>query len=137
MAPSMGRTSRQMSWRTVARVLVGAAIFAAGIVGAVDHRHVLDEALRLMGRARPGWVLVAVAAEVLSLILFARLQRWLLRCGGVTIRWTEMVEISLAGNAMALTLPGGAAFAAAWSFRQLRRRGADRMLGAWVVLMAG
>jgi len=48
-----------------------------------------------------------------------------------------MVEIVLAGNALAMSLPGGAAWAAAWAFGQLRRRGADRLLAGWVVLVAG
>jgi uncharacterized membrane protein YbhN (UPF0104 family) len=36
-----------------------------------------------------------------------------------------------------MSLPGGAAWAAAWAFGQLRRRGADRVLAGWVVLVAG
>src|SRR5207245_329236 len=48
-----------------------------------------------------------------------------------------MVAVPLAGNALAMSLPGGAAWAAAWAFGQLRRRGADRLLAGWVVLVAG
>jgi uncharacterized membrane protein YbhN (UPF0104 family) len=36
-----------------------------------------------------------------------------------------------------MSLPGGAAWSATWAFAQLRRRGANRTLAAWVVLVAG
>jgi hypothetical protein len=49
----------------------------------------------------------------------------------------SMIEITLAGNAMGTTLPGGAAWSATWAFGQLRRRGADRVLSGWVILVAG
>ena len=48
-----------------------------------------------------------------------------------------MVEITLAGNAMSTTLPGGAAWSATWVFEQLRRRGAQKVLAGWVILVAG
>src|SRR5439155_7001323 len=84
-----------------------------------------------------GWLAVAIAFEVGSLVAFARLQRWLLLAGDVEVGLRSMVEIILAGNALSMSLPGGAAWAAAWAFGQLRRRGADRVLAAWVVLVAG
>jgi uncharacterized membrane protein YbhN (UPF0104 family) len=48
-----------------------------------------------------------------------------------------MFEITLAGNALGTTLPGGAAWSATWAFGQLRRRGADKVLSGWVILVAG
>ncbi|HEX5268448.1 MAG TPA: lysylphosphatidylglycerol synthase transmembrane domain-containing protein, partial [Acidimicrobiales bacterium] len=83
------------------------------------------------------WVAVAVGAEIASMVVFARLQRRLLRAGGVEVELAPMVGITLAGNAMAMSLPGGAAWSATWAFGQLRRRGANRTLAAWVVLVAG
>lgn len=71
------------------------------------------------------------------MVVFARLQRWLLRCGGVRVRLRDMVEITLAGNALSTSLPGGAAWAAGWVWGQLRRRSVDRVLAGWVVLVAG
>jgi uncharacterized membrane protein YbhN (UPF0104 family) len=43
----------------------------------------------------------------------------------------------LAANALAGSLPGGAAWSATWSWRQLRQRGVDRRLATWVILVAG
>jgi uncharacterized membrane protein YbhN (UPF0104 family) len=71
------------------------------------------------------------------MVVFARLQRWLLRAGGVRMGLRSMLEITLAGNALGTTLPGGAAWSATWAFGQLRRRGADRVLSGWVILVAG
>jgi uncharacterized membrane protein YbhN (UPF0104 family) len=48
-----------------------------------------------------------------------------------------MVEITLAGNALSTTLPGGAAWSATWVYEQLRRRGADKVLAGWAILVAG
>jgi uncharacterized membrane protein YbhN (UPF0104 family) len=48
-----------------------------------------------------------------------------------------MVEIVLAGNALSSSLPGGPAWSATWAFGQLRRRGANRLLAGWVIVVAG
>jgi len=69
-------------------------------------------------------------------VAFARLQRWLLHEGGVDVGLVPMVQITLAGTRWPCR-SGGAAWAAAWAFGQLRRRGADRVLAGWVVLVAG
>src|SRR5438309_11220880 len=122
--------------RLLRRMLM-AVLLGAAVVAAVDRRHELAQAGHQLGHLRWGWVIVAVAAEGASLVAFARLQRWLLRAGGLHVGLAPMVEIILAGNALAMSLPGGAAWAAAWAFGQLRRRGADRVLAAWVVLVAG
>jgi putative heme transporter len=89
--------------------------------------------------AHVDWRLVAVAVlfEAASMVVFARMQWWLLRAGNVRLPLRTMVEITLAGNAISATLPGGVAWAAAWAFGQLRRRGVDRFLRVWVFLVAG
>lgn len=83
------------------------------------------------------WIVAAVGAEIVSMVAFARLQRWLLRAGGVRVGLVEMVEIILAGNALSSSLPGGPAWSATWAFGQLRRRGANRVLAGWVLVVAG
>ncbi|MGH9017253.1 MAG: lysylphosphatidylglycerol synthase transmembrane domain-containing protein [Acidimicrobiales bacterium] len=94
-------------------------------------------AARLVSRVDPGWVGLAVLFEAASMVVFARMQRWLLRAGGVRLPLRVMVEITLAGNALATTLPGGVAWAAVWAFGQLKRRGVDRFLRVWVFFVAG
>ena len=71
------------------------------------------------------------------MLAFARLQQILLRSGGSDVPFAPMAGITLAGNAMAMSLPGGGAFSLAWSYGRLRKRGATSLLAGWVVLMAG
>ena len=123
-------------WRR-ARPGVAAAIVGAGVVGAFARRHELGTAWRLVEHARWGWLLVAVCFEVASMILFARLQRTLLRSGGVSVPDKDLAEITLAANAVAVSVPGGAVFSARWSYGQLRQRGAEPVLAGWTVLVAG
>ena len=113
------------------------ALLAAGLVAAWDRRAQIADAFGRIGHPAWGWLAVAVAFQASSMVVFARLQRWLLRCGGITVRLRDMVEITLAGNALSTSIPGGAAFAAGWIWGQLRRRSVDRVLAGWVVLVAG
>jgi hypothetical protein len=71
------------------------------------------------------------------MVVFALVQQRLLRAGQIKVGLGPMVGITLAANALALSLPGGVAWGAPWVFRRLRRRGADRTLAGWVVLVAG
>jgi uncharacterized protein (TIRG00374 family) len=124
-------------WKWWARRIVAAALLGFAIALAYGRRHELRQAVDLLGHLRVSGLVVALALEAASLVAFARLQRWLLHEGGVDVGLVPMVQITLAGNALAMSLPGGAAWAAAWAFGQLRRRGADRVLAGWVVLVAG
>jgi uncharacterized protein (TIRG00374 family) len=124
-------------WRKTAKKVVAAVIVVLALWGAYEHRSDISSAGSMLSDIKVAWLLVAVAAELASMIIFARLQRWLLRSGGVHVPFVPMVEITLAGNAMSTTLPGGAAWSATWVFEQLRRRGAQKVLAGWVILVAG
>jgi putative heme transporter len=124
-------------WMWWARRVVGAVLLGIAFALAYGRRDELDQAIQLLSHLRLSGLAVALALEAASLVAFARLQRWLLHEGGVDVGLTPMVQITLAGNALAMSLPGGAGWAAAWAFGQLRRRGADRVLAGWVVLVAG
>lgn len=113
------------------------AVIVAAVVVAIDRRHEVAEASHLIAHLRWDWLLLAIACQLSSMVVFARLQRWLLRAGGVNVGLWSMVEITFAGNALGTSLPGGAAWSATWAFGQLRRRGADRVLAGWVILVAG
>ncbi|MBV8303613.1 MAG: flippase-like domain-containing protein, partial [Acidimicrobiia bacterium] len=134
-APPLGRDTH--NWKWWARRVLGAALLGVGLALAYGRRHELRQAIDLLGHLRLSGLAAALALEAASLVAFARLQRWLLHEGGVDVGLVPMVQITLAGNALAMSLPGGAAWAAAWAFGQLRRRGADRVLAGWVVLVAG
>ena len=77
----------------------------------------------------------AVYAETLSLIALAQLTRLLLATGGVRLRLDSVLGLTVASNAMALTLPGGPALGATFSFDQLRRRGVRAALSAYALVV--
>jgi uncharacterized protein (TIRG00374 family) len=128
--------ARRRVWHRV-RPVLAAVILGVGLFGAYERRHELGSAWHLIEQARWGWFGVAIAFELASIVAFAGLQRTLLGAGGVHVRARDLVEVTLAANAVAVSVPGGAAFAAKWTYSQLRRRGAETVLAAWTVLMAG
>ena len=123
-------------WKRVKKALI-VAIAVLAVLGAYQHRAEISQAAGLLSHLRLTWLLVAIVAELGSMVVFARLQRWLLRAGGVQVPVVPMVEVTLAGNALSTSLPGGAAWSATWVYQQLRRRGADKVLAGWVILVAG
>lgn len=134
--PAVSRRSIP-GWVNWAKRLLTVVLLAAAAWAAFERRSQISDAGGLLSRTTAWWIVAAVAAEVLSMVAFARLQRWLLKAGGVRVRLVEMVEIILAGNALSSSLPGGPAWSAAWAFGQLRRRGANRVLAGWVLVVAG
>jgi putative heme transporter len=136
-AKSAGHAKVSKPWRRWAKRALSVVIVALALWGTYEHRSEISSAGGMLSRVRVAWLLVAIWAELASMAVFARLQRWLLRAGGVHVAFVPMVEITLAGNAMSTTLPGGAAWSATWSFEQLRRRGAQKTLAGWVILVAG
>ncbi|MGH9065943.1 MAG: lysylphosphatidylglycerol synthase transmembrane domain-containing protein [Acidimicrobiales bacterium] len=97
----------------------------------------VGEALRQLADLRWGWVGVAAVAEGASMVFFAVTYQQLLGAGGVRVGLARMTAITFAANAVSTSLPGGPAWATAWSFGQLRREGADRVLAGWVVVVGG
>jgi len=119
------------------RVAALAGVLGAAVWLVVAQGDELADAGRRLSHLAPGWLVVAMGFEAASMVVFARLQRRLLRAGGVRVGLPTMVGITLAGNAVASTFPGGVALGAVWVFDQLRRRGVDRFLRVWVFLVAG
>jgi uncharacterized membrane protein YbhN (UPF0104 family) len=127
---------RQPMWITARRALL--LVLAGVCAGFLVHRWgELRGAFGLIGRADLRWIGLALLFEAASMVVFARLQRRLLRAGGVTLPLRTMVELTVAGNAIATTVPGGVALAAGWEFGQLERRGVNRFLRVWMFLVAG
>jgi uncharacterized protein (TIRG00374 family) len=111
----------------------------AGLVGVgwLEHRP-LRHSLTVLGHAHLSLIPLAISAEILSMAALARLQRRLLRAGGVRLSITSMVVIIYASNAISVSIPiAGSPMSAAFSFRSFARRGADRSLAGWVLAMSG
>ncbi|HEY3700618.1 MAG TPA: lysylphosphatidylglycerol synthase transmembrane domain-containing protein [Acidimicrobiales bacterium] len=127
-----GQLWSRWSRRTAVLVLLGLAALAG-----VSRSDDLGAAGHLLAHPHWQWLIAALTLEAASMVVFARIQQRLLSAGDVDIGLGSMTAITLAGDALARTLPGGVAWGAPWVFRRLRRRGADRLLAGWVVLVAG
>jgi uncharacterized protein (TIRG00374 family) len=113
----------------LAFALAGLAVWV--ITGKTDE---LSGASRYLAQVHWGFVVAALVAEALSYVAYAALQRRLLLAGKVPVRNAPMIGISLAGNSIQNSLPGGVVFYAAYVFRQYRRFGADDVLAGWTLV---
>ena len=80
-----------------------------------------------------GWVAAAIAAEGLSLLTFAHLQRRVLGLSGARIGLGSLYLLTLANDAIANTVPGEPAVSSAYRYRYYRRRGASGASAGWTV----
>jgi uncharacterized protein (TIRG00374 family) len=113
--------SQPLPWKTIATraamaVIAGLAIYL--VFPAITE--VLASWPRL-STLNPWWLIAAVAAEVAHFTCTFALQRLALR----TRAWFPVVTSQLAGNAITLIMPGGAAVGAAVQFRMLAISGMD------------
>jgi hypothetical protein len=118
----------------VARYLFGLAAAGAAIWAVTGKTDELSGASTYLSHLRWVWVVVALAAEAVSYLAYASLQRRLLAAGQIRIPMLPMYGISLASNAIQNSLPGGIVFYAAYVFRQYRRFGADEILSGWTLI---
>jgi putative heme transporter len=83
------------------------------------------------------WVAVAVAAAATSMSFFARTRRTLLGAAGVPVCQRDALAAVYVANALHVTLPGGAAFSTAWTYRWMRARGASASAITWTLVTGG
>jgi uncharacterized protein (TIRG00374 family) len=119
--------------RRVLRVAIGLAVI--GVEAALIAPHV-SRGGDALADLRWGWVLAAIACEIASVATYGRLRRRLLSAGGVQLPLGRMGALAAASNAMAATIPAGAAVAAGYLYRQFRRVGASAPLAVWTVSAA-
>jgi uncharacterized protein (TIRG00374 family) len=122
-------------WLRWARWIACAVLLAVAITTIVSEWGTLRSGLVRLGDLRWGDLRWAIYAERLAMIAFAQLTRLLLRAGGVKLGLGSMIGLTLASNAVALTLPGGPAWAVTFSYSQLRRRGVRRALTAYALTL--
>jgi uncharacterized protein (TIRG00374 family) len=87
--------------------------------------------------ADTSWFAVAVGAEFISMVMFARQQRRLLSAFGVRMSRHRALALSYSRSAIAISLPAGSAISAAYAFRQFRTDGASRTTAATVMVLSG
>jgi uncharacterized protein (TIRG00374 family) len=90
-----------------------------------------------IGTADTSWFAVAVAAEFVSMGMFARQQRRLLTAFDVHMTRHHALALSFSRSAIAISLPAGSAISAAYAFRQFRTSGASRTTAATVMVLSG
>ncbi|WP_298345454.1 lysylphosphatidylglycerol synthase domain-containing protein [Ferrimicrobium sp.] len=134
---SAGSRRSNSHWFRILRSVVEVALAVVAGYAIFAQRRNFALAIGLFAHLRWGWVGIAILAEMASMGAFARMQRWLLRIGGTTLHLWAMIEITLAGNALSVSLPGGAAWSTVWALDQLRRREAPRHLVVWVLVVSG
>lgn len=131
--PAVGAPRRSWRWWAVRAVPFLVALAVAGPLLA-GRRSELSGAASALGHLRPGWLLVAVGAEVGSLASYVALQHRLLASSGIPVPLAPLTGITLAGNSIQNSLPGGAAWSGIFAFRQLRRLGADSVRLGWTLV---
>ena len=117
-----------------ARVVILAALAYLVAEYFVSNTAELSGAASFLAGAHWDWIAAAAVAEIVSFLAYAQLPRRLLIAGGVRTGLGSMTAISVAANSMNVSLPGGGAFAAVFSYRQFRRKGADEALSAWTLV---
>jgi uncharacterized protein (TIRG00374 family) len=131
-----GNSARSTIWRFLR---VGLQVVALG--GAAffffRERHVFEGFLSDMGRLRWPWIAAAVAAELASIAPLAEAQRLLLRTRGLRPALWRVMLVTLASNAIAMSLPAGVAVAEGYSYGKYRGLGAKREVAAWAELAVG
>ncbi len=127
------RITRTRSWQ-VLRFVVGLGLAALAFWALNGQRGELVGASAELTHLNVGWLCLAIAFEIASLVSFGVLQRRLLQVGGVRTGLGSMAALSAASAAIADSLPGGPAFSSIYVYRFYRRWGADETLAAWVLV---
>jgi putative heme transporter len=83
------------------------------------------------------WVGLAFAFELASVPPLAEAQRMVLRAGGVEPDRLQMNLVTVASNAISMSVPAGVAVAEGYSFTRYRRFGADTAVALWSELAIG
>src|SRR5579863_9038531 len=90
----------------VIRYVAGVAAGIVVLVVLLSQRGDLVAVWHQLARLNWAWATVAVAAESTSILSFALLQQRVLAVSGARISLAPLMAISLANNAIALTVPG-------------------------------
>lgn len=121
-------------------LLKGAAVvtlLTVAVLSLRDRLPSLAEVTDAIVDADTTWLAVAIAAELVSLAMFARQQRRLLTAFGVRMTRHRALALAYGRSAIAISLPAGPAISAGYAFRQFRTVGASRRTAATVMVLSG
>lgn len=120
--------------RPLVRYVAGVALGALVLVILLSRRGELAGASTRLAHLDWGWAGAALAAEAFSLFAYAVLQRVVLAAAGPRVGLGALYAITMANNAIALTIPGEPVFSSAFRYRQYRNRGASAAGAAWSIV---
>jgi uncharacterized protein (TIRG00374 family) len=139
-SPDDRRSPSGSRWARRRGLILQLAMIVAILVSLIAFRDQLPDFGAIWSAAThadPGWLALVILAEAASMGAFARLQRRLLRVGGLRITLRRAFAITYAGNALSTTLPAGPAVSVVYTFRQFRRSGAPARLATAVIIAGG
>lgn len=116
------------------RVVVLVALAGVSVDVLVSQSSELSGAASYLSSARPWWLLAAAGAEAASMMCFAVAENRLLVEAGAKVTTRSVFSVVLGANAVTNSLPAGPAFAAAYSWRRLRRLGAEDLAAGWTLI---
>ncbi|MEP6562037.1 MAG: lysylphosphatidylglycerol synthase domain-containing protein, partial [Nakamurella sp.] len=123
----MSQLAEGRSRTSVTRIAIGAivTVIAIGVGGYLvwDQIPPLMTIVDLLTDATPGWLLLALLAEVVAVVAFSVVQRRLVINLGGELSRRGSVELTLASGAISSALPAGAALGAGYTYRRMRRAG--------------
>jgi putative heme transporter len=130
LAVSGARSRWHSAW---IRYLIGLAVGIVVVALLLPKRSDLVAAWHQLDTADPGWMAAAIGAEGMSILMFGWLQQRVLQLSGAAVALPGLFALSLAVDAIANTVPAGAAVSAAYRYRYYRRRGASGASAGWTI----
>ena len=120
------------------RSIILVALVIAGVVLTVRNWDSVVQGLQILADVDAKWLFIAIFSVAFSLYAMAEVMRLLLRAGGVKAATRRSTNaLTLASNAWAVTVPGGAAFSTALQIKRMMQWGASAVLVSWFVLFSG
>ncbi|WP_410809442.1 lysylphosphatidylglycerol synthase transmembrane domain-containing protein [Micromonospora sp. 067-2] len=119
------------------RLLVVTVVVGLAVIGLRGRLPAPRGVVDALAKASYGWVLLAALLQIASIGAFAFQQRRLLQRMGVRLRRSHAFAVTLAGTALSITMPAGAAVATAFTIRKYQQAGATREVAAATAIVSG
>jgi hypothetical protein len=123
------RRSGPKIWRAIRMP----ALLAVLLVEAILLFPALTKAAGSFTAANPWWFTIAIAAQLVSMRAYARVERRMLAAGGPQVSLRKVEALTYAAHAMSISLPGGAVASATYQFRRIRSWGASVPVAGFAV----
>ena len=128
------RAPRRYTYRHGVLAALAVAVLVSIII---VERRTLAESLHVLAHLNWGWFLLALASEMVSLSSFGLSRRELMRVSGRPPRFSMVMAITYAANALSISVPfAGAELAVVFSYRQFRRHGVDAATTGWTLAVS-